>query len=115
MDVDGLQCRCYRRLAPTLAPCTSVTPVAQHNEIEFEREFAEYLAAHGWLYSMNDTGYDKERALFPPTCSAGCDTTQPEQVDKVINRGPGRRQAGTPAAGPAREGLICRWPTAAAP
>lgn len=39
--------------------------MAQHNEIEFEKEFAEYLAAHGWLYLTNDTGYDRERALFP--------------------------------------------------
>ena len=61
--------------------------MAQHNEIEFEREFAEYLAAHGWLYSMNDTGYDKERALFPADVLGWLRDTQPEQVDKVIKPG----------------------------
>lgn len=30
--------------------------MAPHNEIEFEKEFVEHLAAHGWLYSPNDTG-----------------------------------------------------------
>jgi len=39
--------------------------MAQHNEIEFEKELCEHLAANGWMYSTNDTGYDRERALFP--------------------------------------------------
>ena len=36
-----------------------------HNEIELEIEICEYLAANGWLYSPNDDGYDRARALFP--------------------------------------------------
>ena len=34
-------------------------------ELVFESEIAEYLNGHGWLYSPDDTGYDKELALFP--------------------------------------------------
>jgi hypothetical protein len=37
-----------------------------HNEIHFETEFCEYLAAYGWLYAEGDAqGYDRVRALFP--------------------------------------------------
>jgi type I restriction enzyme R subunit len=61
--------------------------VPQHNEIEFEKEFAEYLAAHGWLYSPNDTGYDRERALFPQDVLGWLGDTQPEQLNKVITSG----------------------------
>jgi len=61
--------------------------VAQHTEIEFEREFAEYLAAHGWLYSPNDAGYDKERALFKEDVFAWLGETQPEQLEKVVKPG----------------------------
>jgi type I restriction enzyme, R subunit len=63
--------------------------MAQHNEIEFERELAEYLAAHGWLYSANDTGYDRERALFPEDILGWLADTQPEQLAKVVKPGSG--------------------------
>jgi type I restriction enzyme, R subunit len=63
--------------------------VAQHNEIEFERELAEYLAAHGWLYSLNDDGYDRERALFPEDILGWLADTQPEQLEKVVKPGSG--------------------------
>src|SRR5260370_16813482 len=36
-----------------------------HREVFFEKELCEHLDAHGWLYSPDDTGYDRERALFP--------------------------------------------------
>jgi type I restriction enzyme R subunit len=37
-----------------------------HNEIHFETEICEYLAAYGWLYAEGDAqGYDRVRALFP--------------------------------------------------
>src|ERR1700733_13232178 len=39
--------------------------MADHNEVVFESEICAYLAAHGWLYSADDAGYDRERALFP--------------------------------------------------
>ncbi|MCV7383145.1 type I restriction endonuclease subunit R [Mycolicibacter longobardus] len=61
--------------------------MAQHNEIEFEKEIAEYLAAHGWLYSPNDTGYDKERALFPEDVLDWLEATQPDQLAKVVKPG----------------------------
>jgi type I restriction enzyme, R subunit len=63
--------------------------MAQHNEIEFEREFAEYLADHRWLYSLNDTGYDRERALFPEDVIGWLADTQPEQLEKVVKQGSG--------------------------
>lgn len=58
--------------------------MAQHNEIEFEREIAEYLAAHGWLYSPNDAGYDKERALFREDVLGWLADTQADQLAKVV-------------------------------
>ena len=61
--------------------------MAQHNEIEFEREIAEYLAAHGWLYSSNDSGYDKERALFRDDVLGWLADTQPDQLAKVVKPG----------------------------
>jgi type I restriction enzyme, R subunit len=63
--------------------------VAQHNEIEFEKEFAEYLAGHGWLYSPNDAGYDRERAIFPEDVLGWLGDTQPEQLEKVVKPGSG--------------------------
>lgn len=63
--------------------------MAQHNEIEFERELAEYLAAHGWLYSPNDDGYDRERALFPEDILGWLADTQSEQLAKVVKPGAG--------------------------
>ncbi|MFM9377286.1 type I restriction endonuclease subunit R [Gordonia sp. VNK21] len=61
--------------------------MAQHNEIEFEKELAEYLAQYGWMYSLNDAGYDKQRALFPADVLGWLRETQPEQVDKVVKPG----------------------------
>lgn len=61
--------------------------MAQHNEIEFEKELCEHLAAHGWLYSPNDDGYDRERALFPEDVLGWLADTQPEQLEKVVKPG----------------------------
>ncbi len=37
-----------------------------HNEIEFENDICEHLAAHGWLYAEKDAAnYDRPLALFP--------------------------------------------------
>jgi type I restriction enzyme R subunit len=63
--------------------------MAQHNEIEFEKELAEYLGAHGWLYSPNDDGYDRERALFPDDVLGWLADTQAEQLQKVVKAGSG--------------------------
>ncbi|MCV7316641.1 type I restriction endonuclease subunit R [Mycolicibacillus parakoreensis] len=63
--------------------------MVQHNEIEFEKELAEYLAEHGWLYSPNDAGYEKARALFPEDVFGWLVDTQSEQLDKVVKPGSG--------------------------
>jgi type I restriction enzyme R subunit len=59
--------------------------MAIYNEVEFERELCEHLAAHGWLYSENGTGYDKELALYPEDVHAWLEETQPEQFQKIVN------------------------------
>ena len=61
--------------------------VDQSREGQFEAEICEYLAAHGWLYSPNDTGYDAERALFPEDMFGWLEDTQPEQLAKVVKTG----------------------------
>jgi type I restriction enzyme R subunit len=57
------------------------------SEEAFEVEIAEYLAAHGWLYSPNAEGYDRERALFPADVFAWLERTQPEELAKVVSVG----------------------------
>lgn len=61
--------------------------MSQHNEIEFEREIAEYLAARGWKYSPDDAGYDQERALFREDILGWLADTQPDQLEKVAKPG----------------------------
>ncbi|WP_018604252.1 type I restriction endonuclease subunit R [Mycobacterium sp. 155] len=61
----------------------------QHKEIAFETEFVEHLNVHGWLYSPNDAGYDRERALFPEDVLAWLADTQPDQLAKVVKAGGG--------------------------
>lgn len=58
-----------------------------HKEIAFEADIAEYLQAHGWLYSQTDAGYDRERALFPEDVIGWLADTQPEQLAKVVKPG----------------------------
>jgi len=48
------------------------------NEIEFENDICSYLASHGWLYSANDAGYDRERALFPEDVVSWIKEAQPK-------------------------------------
>lgn len=57
--------------------------MALHHEKQLETEICEHLAAHGWLYSPTDVGYDRERALFPEDLFAWLQETQPETVAKV--------------------------------
>jgi type I restriction enzyme R subunit len=61
--------------------------VAQHNEIEFEKEIAEHLDAHGWLYSPTTPATDKERALFPEDVLGWLADTQTDQLEKVVKPG----------------------------
>jgi type I restriction enzyme, R subunit len=55
-----------------------------HNEIELETEICEHLAANGWLYSPNDDGYDRARALFPDDVLAWVQTTQPKAWEAIV-------------------------------
>jgi len=54
-----------------------------YHEITFEREIAEYLAARGWLYSPDDDGYDRQRALFPKDVFGWLADTQPDELAYV--------------------------------
>lgn len=58
--------------------------MADHNELVFETEICEHLHAHGWLYSANDTGYDRERALFPGDLFAWLEETQKPRYEKAL-------------------------------
>lgn len=57
-----------------------------HRETHFERDVCDHLAAHGWLYSPTDTGYDAEHALFPEDLFAWIEATQPREWAKVVAR-----------------------------
>ena len=53
--------------------------MALHNEIQFETDICNHLAAHGWLYAEGDAkGYDTVRALYPADVLAWVQTTQPQ-------------------------------------
>lgn len=47
-----------------------------HKEFNFESEICNHLSANGWLYSSNDSGYDRGRALFPEDVLAWVQATQ---------------------------------------
>ncbi len=55
-----------------------------HHEGVFEAEICAYLAGHGWLYSENDAGYDRERALFPEDLFAWLEETQRPAYEKAL-------------------------------
>ncbi len=67
--------------------------MADYKEIRFEQEIAEFLAARGWLYSANDDGYDRERALFPQDVFGWLEDTQPAELAKVVKNGSAIEQA----------------------
>ena len=54
-----------------------------HNEIAFETDICNHLAAQGWLYGEPGTegdasGYDTPRALYPADLLAWVQDTQPQ-------------------------------------
>lgn len=55
-----------------------------HKEINFETEIGEHLAANGWLYSSDDDGYDRARALFPDDVLAWLQIAQPKAWDAIL-------------------------------
>ncbi|OYT87772.1 MAG: type I restriction endonuclease subunit R [Burkholderiales bacterium PBB6] len=53
--------------------------MALHQEIEFENDICNHLAATGWLYAEGDAkGYDTPRAVFPADVLAWVQATQPD-------------------------------------
>src|SRR5947207_13089696 len=66
----------WRQSDPSIVP-------SLHQEKHFEGELADYLAAHGWLYSRDDTGYDRELALFPDDLIGYLKETQPSEWAKL--------------------------------
>lgn len=58
--------------------------MADHNEVVFESEICAHLESHGWLYSTNDVGYDRERALFPEDMVAWLEQTQQVAYEKAL-------------------------------
>jgi len=57
--------------------------MALHNEIQFETDICDHLAAHGWLYGEPGKGYDTPRALFPADVLAWVQNTQPQAWDAL--------------------------------
>ncbi|EKA62278.1 hypothetical protein B277_03093 [Janibacter hoylei PVAS-1] len=68
-------------------------------EAAFEAEIAEYLANHGWEYSLTGDGYDAKRALWPQDVHWWLSETQPEEYAKVV-------RVGTPSEPADREALL---------
>ncbi len=58
--------------------------MAAHNEVVFESEICAHLESRGWLYSASDTGYDRERALFPEDLVAWLQDTQRPAYEKAL-------------------------------
>jgi type I restriction enzyme R subunit len=58
--------------------------VAIHNEYVFENEICAELKNRGWLHSPNDSGYNRELALFPEDIFAWLEESQPEQFHKIV-------------------------------
>ena len=62
--------------------------MALHNEIQFELDICNHLAANGWLYGApgsdgDASGYDTPRALFPADLLSWLQATQPAAWDAL--------------------------------
>lgn len=56
----------------------------QHREVVLEDEITAHLKAHGWLYSADGKGYDKELALFPEDVLGWLRDSQPDEYEKIV-------------------------------
>ncbi|MCU1584346.1 MAG: restriction endonuclease subunit [Microbacteriaceae bacterium] len=54
--------------------------MGKHNEYWFEDELATHLAANGWQYSKDDTGYDRALALYPADVFGWLDDSQADAL-----------------------------------
>ncbi|MEP6733495.1 MAG: DEAD/DEAH box helicase family protein [bacterium] len=66
-----------------------------HNEINFENDVCDYLAAHRWLYKPKDAAsYDRARALFLDDVVDWVRATQPKSWETIVkNSGAGASDA----------------------
>lgn len=55
-----------------------------HQERPYEDDICAHLEANGWLYSPNDAGYDRARALFPEDLFAWLKDANPQGYEKVF-------------------------------
>lgn len=58
--------------------------MGKQNEYWFEDELATHLAANGWEYSTDDTGYDRALALFPADVFGWLDDTQGDALAQRV-------------------------------
>ena len=58
--------------------------MAQHHESVLEDEICAHLAAHGWEYSPDDAGYDRDLALIPEDVCWWLQHTQSDEWDKRV-------------------------------
>lgn len=77
--------------------------MSQTHEVTFEQEICAHLEAHGWLYSENDKGYDKQRALFPEDVFGWLAETQPEEFEKLV-----KPTSSPEAQAKAKDGILTR-------
>jgi type I restriction enzyme R subunit len=56
--------------------------VARHSEAAFESAIEQHLLAHGYV-GVEPEGFDRERAIFPPTVLAFIRETQPKEWAKL--------------------------------
>lgn len=55
-----------------------------HQEIHFEAEICQHLAAHGWLYADGDAAlFDRAHGLFLPDLLTWVEATQPESYQRL--------------------------------
>ena len=55
-----------------------------HNEIEFENDICDHLAAHWWLYTEGDAAnFDRKLALFPSDVISWVQETDPDAWDTL--------------------------------
>ena len=59
--------------------------MALHHEKQLEQEICDHLATHDWLYSPDDTGFDKQYALFPEDLFGWLKETQPATLAAVAD------------------------------
>ena len=58
--------------------------MALHQEVHFEAEICQHLAAHGWLYAEGDAAhFDRTHGLFTPDLLSWVEATQPDSWQRL--------------------------------